>query len=217
MAKTSAPLLGFGASGTIADTLVYATWRGVPYARRHVIPGNPNTVPQQQTRNMFRTLSQMWKQLPAGAIAPWNAFATGRPFLGVNAFTGQNVRAMRSPTTQTDMELFIGSPGARGGPAPSDLVLTPGATTMDAAMTIPTPPVGWTITEMQGIIFPDQDPTLDFAGPIQYAFDASSTYELNFTGLDGTTDYIVCAWLEYERPDGQPAYSISLTDLGVTS
>lgn len=217
MAKTSAPLMGFGASGTLADTLVYASWRGVPYARRHVIPGNPNTAAQQDTRNIFRMLSQMWKQLPSGAIAPWNAFATGRPFLGVNQFTGQNVRVFRKPTTQPDMALFIGSPGARGGPAPTTIDATGGSLSIAVTLDLPVAPSGWTIVSTNGIAFPDQDPTDNFVGPVTYDSDPGSGGSLSFTGLEATTDYVVAAWIEYLRPDGITAYSISLTDTATTS
>jgi hypothetical protein len=202
--------MGFGASGTLGDTLVYSRWRGVPYARRYVIPGNPQTAAQQETRNIFRTLSQLWKQLPAAAVAPWNTFATGRPFLGVNRFTGDNIRVFRKPTTQTDMALFIGSPGARGGPAPSDLQLTGGALSIAAEIATPTLPLGWAITEVQGIAFPDQDPTENFVGPVTYASADTGPYDLDFTGLQAATDYVVAVWIEYARPDGTAAYSISL-------
>lgn len=217
MAKTSAPLLSFDASGSVAKTVVYGSWRGVPYARRHVIPGNPNTIAQQETRNIFRMLSQMWKTLPAGAVAPWDAFAVGRPFLGVNQFTGQNLRAFRKPTTQSDMALFIGSPGARGGPAPQGIDLTPAATSIAASLSLPSPPAGWSITATNGIAFPDQDPTDDFIGPVVYDTDPGTGGALDFTGLESTTDYVVAMWIEYERPDGQVAYSISLTDTATTT
>lgn len=214
MAKTSAPLLGFGATGTIADTLVYAQWRGVPYARRYVIPGNPNTTAQQETRNIFRMLSQMWKQLPAGAIAPWNAFATGRSFLGVNAFTGQNLRLLRKPTTATNMSLFLGSPGARGGPAPTGIAVTPGSTQLTVGVTVPTPPAGWAVTGVRGIAFLDQNPQDNFVGPVIYATDDTDPYSLVFTGLTASALYVVSAWIEYARPDGLVAYSLALGGTG---
>lgn len=217
MAKTSAPLLGFGATGTIADTVTYASWRGIPYARRKVTPGNPNTQAQQDTRNIFRTLSQLWRQLPALAVEPWNTFAIGRPFLGVNRFNGDNIRVLRKPTTQTDMALFIGSPGARGGPAISGLDLTGGALSITATVNLPTVPLGWGITGLRGIAFPDQDPTVNFLGPIVSAQDDSDPYSLTFTGLEAATDYVVSVWAEYARPDGMSAFSTSLTGIETTS
>src|SRR3989304_5419175 len=43
MAKLKAPLLSFGASGKLADTLVYFPWKGLAVVRSYVIPANPNT------------------------------------------------------------------------------------------------------------------------------------------------------------------------------
>jgi hypothetical protein len=211
MAKTSAPLLGFGASGSIADTLVYASWRGVPYARRHVIPSNPQTSAQSETRNIFRTLSQLWKLLPSAAVAPWNAFATGRQFLGVNAYTGQNMRVLRKPTAATDFDLLIGSPGARGGLAPSSIDTAEVTTQITVTLGIPTPPAGWSVTAVHGIAFINQSPQVDFTGSVHYATDDTDPYALVFTGLTDNEEYVLTAWIEYERPDGLPAYSVSLT------
>jgi hypothetical protein len=211
MAKTSAPLLGFGASGSIADTLVYGSWRGVPYARRHVIPANPQTTAQTQTRSIFRTLSQVWKLLPSAAVAPWNTFALGRPFLGVNSFTGQNMKVLRKPTAATDFDLLIGSPGARGGLAPSSIDTAEVTTQITVTLGIPTPPDGWSVEAVHGIAFINQSPQVDFAGTIHYATDDSDPYELVFTGLTDNEEYVLTAWIEYLRPDGLTAYSVSLT------
>ena len=107
MAKTTAPLLSFGANGQIAKTQVYASWRGVKYSRRYVVPANPRTTAQQLTRTTFAFMREMWKVAPSGLKAPWDAFATGKPFLGLNKFVGENIRVLRS---QPDMANFIGSP-----------------------------------------------------------------------------------------------------------
>lgn len=217
MAKTTAPLLGFGASGGVADTIVYASWRGIPYARRHVVPANPRSTAQTLTRDIFRTLSQMWKSMPSGGVAPWNAFATGRKFLGVNAFTGQNIRVLRDEPPLTSMETFIGSPGANGGLAPTSIGLTPAADQLTAALGLPGVPTGWTLTASGGIAFPDQNPDDLFVGPISYQTDAVSPESLVFTGLTVAAAYVVSCWLIWEKPDGSTAYSVSLTDTGTPS
>lgn len=214
MAKTTAPLLGFGASGAIGDTLVYASWRGVPYARRHVIPANPRTQAQTLTRDVFRTLSQMWKLLPSDAVNPWNAFATGRKFLGVNAWTGQNIKALRSDPPLTSMETLVASPGANGGLAPTSLGLAPGADTLTATIGLPNVPDGWTLTASQGIAFPDQAPDEQFTSSIIFAEDLATPESLIFPGLTVVGDYVVAIWLLWEKPDGRPAYSVSLADVG---
>lgn len=209
MAKTTAPILSFGATGTVAKTVVFSRWRGIPYARRHVIPANPNTVDQQATRNVFKTMVEMWKVAGTLAVAPWDAFATGRPFVGRNAFIGQNIEVMRG---ETDMDLFIGSPGARGGLPPTSIALTAGTGDITVDFTNPTPPTGWAITGAVAVAFPDQDPTSPFAGPIVEAEDASTPFDqVVLSGL-ATSLHQVRAWLVWSKPDGTTAYSASLAD-----
>src|SRR5262245_18965190 len=95
MSKTTAPLLSFDAAGSIGKTVVYSRWRGVSYARRHVVPANPNTTAQQEVRSTFALLREMSKLAPTLALAPWDAFAKGRPFTGMNKFVGENVRVLK--------------------------------------------------------------------------------------------------------------------------
>lgn len=50
MAKLKAPLMSLGASGKLADTLVFFPWKGISAVREYVIPANPNTALQQTQR-----------------------------------------------------------------------------------------------------------------------------------------------------------------------
>jgi len=101
MAKTTAPLLSFGASGQIAQTQVYSKWKGRAYVRRYTVPANPNTTEQQLTRSVFSFLQSVYKFATPDFTAAWEAYANGlvlnprlgpglldgaaglRPFLGV--------------------------------------------------------------------------------------------------------------------------------------
>lgn len=56
MAKLKAPLLSLGASGSIAKTLTYFTWKGLNVVREHVVPSNPNTALQQTQRAYLTTM-----------------------------------------------------------------------------------------------------------------------------------------------------------------
>ena len=208
MAKTTAPLLSFGASGAIAKTQVYSKWRGVAYARRHVIPANPNSTGQQSTRNVFRTMTEAWKVAPALLVAPWNAYAAGQSFLGRNAFIGQNIGQMRG---ESDMQLFVGSPGAKGGLPPTSISLTAGSGQIQVDFTNPDAPIGWTLDSAIAVAVPDQDPGLTFGGPFTAAEDATTQAQVTLTGLD-TVLHVVVAWLEWTKANGQTAYSASLID-----
>ncbi len=51
MAKLSAPLLSFAASGKIANALVYFGWKGLNVVRQYVVPANPRTTGQVTQRS----------------------------------------------------------------------------------------------------------------------------------------------------------------------
>ena len=211
MARTTAPLLGFDAQGQIAKTMVYAKWRGVNYARRHVIPANPNTSAQQTTRTTFATLREYWKVMATDGRAPWEAFATGRPFLGLNAFVGENLRVVRGDANMND---FLGSPGARGGLPASSITASTGTGSgeVDLDVVYPTAPSGWTITEFVGVAFPDHDPAVDLVGPVVVAKVSHPTTTITFTGLGSAVACQASGWIVWTKPNGQTAYSVSVTD-----
>lgn len=54
MAKLKAPLLSLGASGKLADSLVFMHWKGIDDVREYVIPTNPKTGKQTVQRNNFK-------------------------------------------------------------------------------------------------------------------------------------------------------------------
>lgn len=211
MARTTAPLLSFGAEGQLAKTMVYASWRGIPYARRHVIPSNPQTVEQTKTRSVFALMREMWKIAPSGLQAPWDAFAYGRPFTGFNKFIGENVRVLRP---EEDFTNFIASPGARGGlPLESIAVSTPVAGSIKVVGVAPTMPDGWQLLLFHAVMFRDQDPHGIFDGPINYGENANPATGVTFTGATAAQDYLVAAFLSMEKPDGKIAYSVSVSDI----
>lgn len=217
MAKTIAPLLSFSAGGQIAKTGVYSTWKGIPYVRRYTVPANPRTTRQLVTRNIFRNLQRMWLLSPSDLKAPFQLSAQGRPFTANNRFTSVNLRGVDTEAPPTDYSFFQGSPGALGGLPPTGLVLTPTSSQITAAVGAPEEPDDWQITRAVAVLFRDQDPQADFVGEIVAGDDATPSYSIVFTGLDGTTDYVVSAWFQWERPDGKVAYSTALTDIATTS
>lgn len=210
MAKVTAPLLSMGARGQIGKSAVFAKWRGVAYARQHVTPANPQSADQTTIRSTFALLREMWKRAPAELIAPWNAFATGKPVLGLNKFVGENVRVLKY---EADMDNFIGSPGAFGGLPGSAYVSTaPGAAgTFQVAITSPAAPTGWTLVGGVAVAFPQQTPDGIFDDVISVDTTAGANPVLTFAGLTAGGTYVWSAWLEWTKPDGTTAYSSSTT------
>lgn len=216
MAKVTGPLLSFRARGSIAKTQVYAVWRGVDYARQHVIPSNPNTVAQQLTRNTFRTLGNIWRELGSIGKTPWDAFATGRPFIGVNAFLGENIKVVRG---DLDFLNLLSSPGSKGGIPPTSV--TAAATLVAGEINVtfvnPAPPTGWVLTAAQAIALPDQAPDAALVGPVKEGEDTAAPMDtVLFSGFGSAVTVVVGGWLKWTKPNGDIAYSVGLTDSAVT-
>jgi len=60
MAKLKGPLFSLGASGSLAKTIVFAVWKGIKYARTHVVPANPQSADQTTQRDNFTALVTEW-------------------------------------------------------------------------------------------------------------------------------------------------------------
>lgn len=67
MAIVKGPLFSLSASGKIADSLVFMTWKGINDVRKYVIPANPNSANQQTQRGYLRSLVTLWHAID------WNA------------------------------------------------------------------------------------------------------------------------------------------------
>jgi len=209
MAKLTGPLLSIGARGAIGKTLVAAEWRGVKYMRQYVIPANPNTTAQQVVRDIFRTLNSAWLISPALTQAPFAANAVGKKYTDRNKYVSENLPAVRG---ETDMQNFIGSPGALGGPPLEGVAAVAGGLSgeIDVTVTNPTVPTGWTLASVTAMAFPDQDPEVAFGGPIIAGEDLTDPYAITLAGLPAATLCVVSAWPVWTRPDGKTAYGPSL-------
>lgn len=214
MARLTGPLMSLSASGTIASTLTYGNWKGIQYARTRVIPANPQSSSQTQTRTVFAFLQEYYKFAPGIAREPWEAAVTGIPMTPINMLLSKNTGVLRE---EVDLDMMVFSPGARGGTPPSAIVITPGSGTLSVAVTAPTAPSGWTLTAAQGVAFLDQDPHLAIASTPVAVEDLTSTYTLLFSGLTSSVPYQVAVWLKWLTTSGDTAYSIALRDQATPS
>jgi hypothetical protein len=207
MPKITAPLLSFGASGQIAQTQVYSTWKGQPYVRRYVIPANPRSTAQTSTRDVFTWLNAVWRIAPTDFIAPWQAAVQSRRMIDRNLWIKENLPILRPATDLTGM---VFSPGAKGGPA-SPVTVTPGNDQLTFAGSAPSPlPAGWTIVKMVGAAILQQDPHTDQDYEILVVSDDTSAYSVVMSGLGSVSDYVAAGWWVYQR-------SASETDLAYSA
>lgn len=209
MAKITGGLFSLDASGTIADTLTYSKWKGIGYARQRVIPANPRSTDQTDTRQVFSFLQSLYKRLPAIGSEPWIAAAVGNPMTPINVFLKHNISGLRS---QIDLDNMVLSPGNAGGLPPVTMILTPGSGTITVAITAPSPPAGWTLTAAQAIAVKDQDPHDAVEEAPQAGEDLSSAYSIVLSGLTTAAPYQVGGWLKWLTSTGRVAYSVALRD-----
>lgn len=206
MAKSDAPLFGIDASGAIGNSIVYARWKGVKYARRYVVPANPRTAEQVLTRDCFAFLNGMWAKIPGLGRDPWRAYAAGKALTDRNAFIKINLPQLREAT---DLSQFVASPGVGGGLPLASFTATGGTGQIQATAGVPSLPLGWSVASVVFQVVPQQDPHGAFSGDVLMQEDTDSPYSATFTGLSAGV-YVVSAWATYTRPDGKRAYGPSL-------
>src|SRR3989304_5679155 len=161
MAKLKAPLLSFGASGKLADTLVYFPWKGLAVVRSYVIPANPNSAGQQTQRGILTESVASWHALGLDDddVTAWNRHAASRPTpqSGFNAFVKDFVDLrvsgviLAAPALRADGQPPPGrapppAPGATAGLPPPR---APPAPAMAKLTALPDPP---TIRRFRGLV-----------------------------------------------------------------
>lgn len=214
MPKTVAPLLSFDARGQIGNAIVYSSWKGRQYARRYVIPANPNSSAQQDTRNTFKWLNNVWRAMPANILGGWQAYATSSRFTDRNGFIKQNLAALLG---DADLTNFIFSPSAGGGMVGASLVATPGNDQVQLVITAPTLPTGWSIVQAEFAVIRQQDPQSGELYTVTSAVDATSAYDVTITGLASAQTYVCGAWFKYLKPSGEFAYGQALMTTALTT
>jgi len=78
--------------GKIGD-VVLSRWKGIPYARRRVIPANPQSGDQCKQRHMLKISLTLWQSVKAWAKAPWVTAVTGYAVSGYNKFMDDCIAA----------------------------------------------------------------------------------------------------------------------------
>lgn len=104
MAGVKGPAFSLAAGGSVGKTLVYATWKGRPYVRRHVIPANPKSGLQVGMRAAFGFTAKQYGGLSAGDKALWateaaadNIGAIGAMNRSAGIRARQNLGLLRDP------------------------------------------------------------------------------------------------------------------------
>ena len=134
MAKTQSGLFALGASGSIGGALTFASWKGRQYARRLVVPSNPDTPAQRSVRAGMSWGSKEWAQLTAPQQVTWEPAAKAKNYLPFNAFVSQGQKNMaqdlgfqsEDPAPASGAPAVPTVPSATGGSGQATLAWTDG-------------------------------------------------------------------------------------------
>lgn len=196
MARVTAPLFGLDASGTIAQALTYARWKGINYVRTRVIPANPNTADQQEVRGCFSTLSEMWKRMPQLARDPFEYAVRGVPMTPRNKHVQVNVAEIKGESDLDKLVMGVQS----GGAIP--FLTAPGVDGADGTITCTatedTDPVGYTIASAVGVACLDGDPSPVLTVSSYVNQDVLTPFAL-IVDVPTDGDYQFAAWPIYTR------------------
>lgn len=182
MARLTGALFSLAASGTIADTLTFAKWKGIQYVRTRVVPANPNTVAQQEVRGCFSTLNNLWKRMGVQARLPFQNAIRGLALTPRNQHIKENVAALIDDANLDDLVMSVA-----GGNA----IVPINATAVDGTngrvacfCEAPAAPPGYTISYMIGVAVRDGIPG-DAISPTCYeASDAAAPYAFDIFCLE---------------------------------
>lgn len=117
MAITRGPLLSMDASGKIGDVMVFSKWKGRNYARKYVIPENPESTTQVNVRAAMALLVAEWQGESAPDKLIWDTFAAQFNMSGFNQYVK---RGMIAYMAQLGSSTTPASVGWAGNP-PSDV------------------------------------------------------------------------------------------------
>lgn len=197
MALVTGPLMSMSASGTLASAIVFSTWKGKPYVRRHAIPANPRSGKQLGFRAMLRFLSKYWASMPALQQGDWATDADTLHQSGFNRFVGKSQtrwRSMKAPgydvyPDETGVAPSAGVITATGGIREASLSIADGATAPDFGWLIfallggaPTP----SLSNLVGVELYTGTPTIFVHTPIEAGAWHYKCIGFLFTGLKGT-------------------------------
>lgn len=104
MAKVRGPLYSISASGQIAQAMVFAHWKGIPWVREQFIPQNPRTAGQVAQRLIFSQGVERWHTLSDAQKILWQTGIErkGYTMSGFNYFMSEYIKSMVAGTTPVD-------------------------------------------------------------------------------------------------------------------
>jgi len=104
MAKVRGPLYSIAASGQIADAMVFANWKGIPWVREQFTPQNPKTAEQVSQRLIFTQAINGWHDRTTEQKTGWQTGIErkGYTMSGFNYYVSEYIKSMRAGETPAE-------------------------------------------------------------------------------------------------------------------
>jgi len=197
MARLTGALFSLAASGTIADTLTFAKWKGIQYVRTRVVPANPNSTKQQEVRGVFSTLSEMWKRMPIAARNPFICAVRGLPLTPRNKHVQVNVAALIDAANLDNLVMSVSSGSSV---PPADVVPSEApAGSITLTITAPTVPTGYTLRAYYAAAVQDGDPSPVLVRKTFWESVASPGLEIIIPVSPASVTFQWGCWVQYTR------------------
>jgi hypothetical protein len=207
MAKTTLPLLGVAASGSIGRSIVFGRWKGINYARQHAAPANPRTAAQVSQRDLMTYVVGLWQRMPASVQDAYNAGARGTAMSGYNLWAKRNLVSLRGDANNDDL---VVSPGVGGGVGIDDLSASYSGGTITVEVTPGVPVSGTTIERVHAVAVPRGAPAGMPSGVVVSGSDSTSPYQVLLNVGTEPGSYVVATFVEGLAPGGRVVYGVSL-------
>lgn len=200
MARVNGPLLSFGASGALAKTLVYTSYRSAKVVKTLGQPVNANSTAQQVTRGAFTFASSLWNYVGDDMRQQWEIKAKSERQQARNAFLQQVVHALRGKANLNDLrfmyqsEGMIPSYGANVGAFAGSVFGISNFTDW---------PTGFTPVTRALACIRQQDPYSPGDMTIYYAQQPGAGPNPVISGLPTGVQFLCCAWYVAENATGR--------------
>ena len=110
MAKVKSPLMSFSATGQLAKSLVFSTWKGIDDVRQYVVPANPRSAGQVAQRGLMTDAVALWhsstRNTDDAAAFNIRASVEANPMSGFNIFCKECIAAYQASEEPTASSTF---------------------------------------------------------------------------------------------------------------
>lgn len=207
MARLTGALFSLSASGTIADTLTFAKWKGIQYVRTRVIPANPRSAAQLDVRGIFSTLNELWKRMDVYPRLPFTLAVKGLPLTDRNKHIQVNIPLLQSDANLNHLVMSVAS----GSALPLDNVVTADGADGTATWTADAPsplPTGYALAAAIGVAVEDGDPSPVLTRQTYYTYVGATPWA---GAIDVPTDgtYQIGVFALYSHVSGASYCSIA--------